>query len=47
MNWYIFADCLWTWGGFILSLCIIHKITEYDVKIQLEEERMDKEESGW
>ena len=46
MNWLILSDCLWLWGLYALSICSINKLTEYDVRIEIEDEKQIMEE-GW
>ena len=46
MQWSILADCLWNWGGIVLALCIVHKLTEYDCKIDTEDYWQKREEDG-
>ena len=46
MDWIILADCLWAWGGFTISLCIIKQVTEWDCRINLEDYWQRREEDG-
>ena len=38
MDLLILADCLWDWGGIVISLCIIYKLARSEITINIEDE---------
>ena len=43
MDWLSLSDCLWNWGGIILSLIVICRVVEWDTRIRIEDEIMEEE----
>ena len=46
MNYELLAQCLWEWGGIALSLGIVAKVIEWDIKIDRAEYLISREEDG-